>query len=95
MRVSQEKLGADDLFKMLKDEDCIVFAHIGGRYADIKMSHDARIERSVEVHSDWGTFEWLVQDAFERALRAVLTRRKAIDFRTSSHSDCSSTMNGS
>ena len=37
----------DDLFRALKDEDCVVFAHIGGRYADIKMSHDARIERSV------------------------------------------------
>ncbi len=46
-----------------------MFAHIGGRYADIKMAHDARIERSVEVHSDWGTFEWLVHDAFEQGYR--------------------------
>lgn len=60
---------ANDLFKALKDEDCTVFAHIGGRYADIKMSHDDRIERSVEVHSAWGTFEWLVQDAFEQGYR--------------------------
>lgn len=60
---------ADDLFRALKDEDCVVFAHIGGRYADIKMSHDARIERSVEVHSDWGTFEWLVEDALEQGYR--------------------------
>ena len=45
--VATDANSADDLFKMLKDEDCIVFAHIGGRYADIKMSHDARIERSV------------------------------------------------
>ena len=28
-----------------------------------------RIERSVEVHSDWGTFEWLVQDALEQGYR--------------------------
>ena len=60
---------ANDLFAALKDEDCTVFAHIGGRYADIKMSHDDRIERSVEVHSAWGTFEWLVQDAFEQGYR--------------------------
>ena len=60
---------ADDLFHALKDEDCVVFAHIGGRYADVKMSHDARIERGVEVHSDWGTFEWLVEDALERGYR--------------------------
>ena len=46
-----------------------MFAHIGGRYADIKMAHDARIERAVEVHSDWGTFEWLVQDALEQGYR--------------------------
>lgn len=60
---------ATDLFKALKDEDCVVFAHIGGRYADIKMAHDLRIERSVEVHSDWGTFEWLVHDAMEQGYR--------------------------
>ena len=46
-----------------------MFAHIGGRYADIKMAHDARIERSVEVHSDWGTFEWLLRDALEQGYR--------------------------
>lgn len=60
---------ADELFKALKHEDCVVFAHIGGRYADIKMAHDARLERSIEVHSDWGTFEWLIQDAFEQGYR--------------------------
>jgi hypothetical protein len=60
---------AKSLFQALKDEDCVVFAHIGGRYADIKVAHDARIERSVEVHSDWGTFEWLIQDALEQGYR--------------------------
>ena len=60
---------AETLFQALKGEDCVVFAHIGGRYADIKMAHDARIERSVEVHSDWGTFEWLIQDALEQGYR--------------------------
>jgi hypothetical protein len=60
---------AADLFKELKGEDCTVFAHIGGRYADIKIAHDDRLERSVEVHSAWGTFEWLIQDAFEQGYR--------------------------
>ena len=60
---------ASDLFEALRGEDCVVFAHIGGRYADIKMSHDARIERAIEVHSDWGTFEWLLEDAFEQGYR--------------------------
>jgi hypothetical protein len=60
---------AEQLFEALKGKDCVVFAHIGGRYADIKMAHDARIERSVEVHSDWGTFEWLFRDALEQGYR--------------------------
>src|SRR3954469_2814549 len=60
---------AEQLFTALKDKDCLVFAHIGGRYADIRMTHDARIERSVEVHSDWGTFEWLLHDALDQGYR--------------------------
>ena len=60
---------ANDLFDVLKDEDCVVFAHIGGRYADIKIAHDQRIERAVEVHSAWGTFEWLIEDALEQGYR--------------------------
>jgi hypothetical protein len=46
-----------------------VIAHVGGRYADIKMAHDGRLERAVEVHSTWGTFEWLLHDAFEKGFR--------------------------
>jgi Protein of unknown function (DUF3604) len=67
--VASDANSAGDLFVALKDEDCVVFAHIGGRYADIKMAHDARLERAVEVHSDWGTFEWLLADAFEQGYR--------------------------
>jgi len=67
--VETDANSAADLFNVLKHEDCVVFAHIGGRYADIKMAHDARLERAVEVHSDWGTFEWLIQDAFEQDYR--------------------------
>ena len=57
-----EALGADG-------EDAVVIAHVGGRYADIKMAHNGRFERSVEVHSAWGTFEWLLDDAFEAGYR--------------------------
>ena len=60
---------ASDLFHALEGEDCVVFAHIGGRYADIAISHDVRLERAVEVHSDWGTFEWLLEDAFRQGYR--------------------------
>ncbi len=60
---------AGELFNDLEGEDCVVFAHIGGRYADIKMAHDDKLERAVEVHSAWGTFEWLIHDAFEQGYR--------------------------
>jgi Protein of unknown function (DUF3604) len=61
---------ADKLFDALAGEDCRVIAHVGGRYADVKYAHDGRIERTVEVHSSWGTFEWLLHDAFEMGYRA-------------------------
>ncbi len=67
--VETDANSAEELFRGLKCRDCVVFAHIGGRYADIKMAHDVRLERAVEVHSDWGTFEWLVEDALEQGYR--------------------------
>lgn len=56
-----------DLFAALhRDrENALAFAHVGGRHADLHAGHDGEIERSVEVHSAWGTFEWLLFDAFE------------------------------
>ncbi len=60
---------AEELFAALRQEDCFVIAHVGGRYADIRRAHDGRLERSVEVHSAWGTFEWLLHDAFELGYR--------------------------
>ena len=52
------------LFEALQDEDCVVFAHVGGRYADIGYAHDPRLETAMEIHSAWGTFEWLLTDGF-------------------------------
>jgi hypothetical protein len=60
---------AADLFGALEGEDAVVIAHVGGRYADIRVAHDGRLERTVEVHSTWGTFEWLLHDAFEQGFR--------------------------
>jgi hypothetical protein len=56
---------ARELFAKLAGRDCVVAAHVGGRYADIAFAHDGRLESAVEVHSAWGTFEWIVKDAFE------------------------------
>ncbi|QJF52609.1 DUF3604 domain-containing protein [Roseobacter ponti] len=63
---------AGELFEAFAREeewDVICFAHCGGRYADITLAHDGRFEKSVEVHSAWGTFEWIVQDAFKSGYR--------------------------
>ncbi len=60
---------AEELFRALEDEDAVVIAHVGGRYADITRAHDGRLERAVEVHSTWGTFEWMLHDAFAQGFR--------------------------
>ena len=53
-----------ELFTALADENCVVYAHVGGRYANPSYAHDAGIETAMEIHSDWGTFEWLLTDGF-------------------------------
>ena len=63
---------ANDLFKSFVENqelDVICFAHCGGRYSDINLAHDGRFEKSIEIHSAWGTFEWILQDAFENGYR--------------------------
>ena len=60
---------AHDLFRALEGEDAVVIAHVGGRYADIAFAHDGKLERAVEIHSSWGTFEWLLHDAFAQGFR--------------------------
>ena len=55
---------AAKLFETLQGEDCVVYAHVGGRYADITQAHDPKLETAMEIHSAWGTFEWLLTDGF-------------------------------
>ena len=59
----------EDLFERLQGVDAVLYAHIGGRPADITRAEDARLRTAVEVHSDWGTFEWVAQDAFAQGYR--------------------------
>ena len=60
---------AHALFGKLAHRDCVVMAHVGGRYADIRLAHDPVLETAVEVHSAWGTFEWMLHDAFDAGYR--------------------------
>ena len=57
------------MFAKLDGENAVVIAHVGGRYADLRVGHDGRFERAVEIHSCWGTFEWLLHDAFDLGYR--------------------------
>ncbi|MEM6480778.1 MAG: DUF3604 domain-containing protein [Pseudomonadota bacterium] len=58
-----------DLFDALEGENCVLFAHVGGRPADISYAEDPTLRTAVEVHSDWGTFEWIISDAFDLGYR--------------------------
>lgn len=60
---------ADALFDALRGQDVVIYAHVGGRWADLRRAHDEDLERAVEVHSDWGTFEWLLEDALALGFR--------------------------
>ncbi|MEM7058543.1 MAG: DUF3604 domain-containing protein [Pseudomonadota bacterium] len=53
----------DALFDALKDEDAVVWSHVGGRPADVSYAHDPALKTAVEVHSNWGTFEWILTDS--------------------------------
>jgi hypothetical protein len=52
------------LFEELQGrDDVMLIPHIGGRYADIVGFHDPKLEHVIEIYSDWGRFEWLLEDA--------------------------------
>jgi hypothetical protein len=62
---ANDALDVKALHAMLRREgDVLSQPHVGGRYANLFYAHDKALERTVEVHSDWGTFDWLLEDAF-------------------------------
>jgi hypothetical protein len=50
-------------------DDVMLIPHVGGRYADIVNFHDPTLERLVEIYSDWGRFEWMLEDALRQGYR--------------------------
>jgi hypothetical protein len=50
-------------------DDVMLIPHIGGRYADIVGFHDPTLEPLVEIYSDWGRFEWLLEDALRHGYK--------------------------
>ncbi len=63
----------EELFDLLEGTrpDPMLIAHVGGRYADLTR-HREGLERAVEVHSAWGTFEWMLEDAFGSGYRVAI-----------------------
>jgi hypothetical protein len=62
--IESDALTLHELFEALADEDCVVYSHVGGRPANIAYAHDPKIKTALEIHSAWGTFEWLLTDSF-------------------------------
>ena len=62
------------LYQKLRAEptDAVMYAHVGGRYANIFYDHDPSLQAAVEVHSAWGTFEWILTDGFPLRRRVGL-----------------------
>ncbi len=52
--------------------DVMLVPHIGGRRAELAW-HDPHLERLIEIHSCWGTFEWFRDEAMRRGLRVGFT----------------------
>ncbi|PYM21281.1 MAG: DUF3604 domain-containing protein [Candidatus Rokuibacteriota bacterium] len=50
-------------------DDVLLIPHVGGRYADVVSFHDPALEPVVEIYSDWGRFEWLLEDALRHGYR--------------------------
>lgn len=58
-----------DLYRALEGKDSVMYAHVGGRYANIFYDHNALLETAVEMHSAWGSFEWILTDGFQLGRR--------------------------
>jgi hypothetical protein len=58
-----------DLFNKLDHANTFLISHVGGRYADLNQHNSDTQPDAVEIHSDWGTFEWILQDAFAKGMR--------------------------
>ena len=63
----------EQLFDRLENcgREVMMFAHVGGRFADLER-HREGLETAVEVHSAWGTFEWMLANAFRGGYRMAI-----------------------
>ncbi|MEX2534574.1 MAG: DUF3604 domain-containing protein [Trueperaceae bacterium] len=64
----EEHAPLPELYRALRPHKAMTIAHIGGRPASLK-TNDSEVERLWEIHSAWGTFEWVYQEAFARDIK--------------------------
>ncbi len=67
----EETAPLTELYRVLRNHNAITIAHVGGRPAALTES-DPEVEPLVEIHSAWGTFEWVYQEAFKRGFKIGL-----------------------
>lgn len=70
--IDTDCLHVTDLYAALKGKDALLVPHVGGRYANLAW-HDPDLEAVVEVYSEWGEFEWFLEEAIERGYRVGFT----------------------
>ena len=64
----EENAPLPELYRALRPHEAITIAHVGGRPAALTVS-DADVEPVMEIHSAWGTFEWVYEEAFARGFK--------------------------
>ncbi len=62
----------ENLYANLSGREALVWAHVGGRFADTERDSGQDMFAGVEIHSAWGTFEWLLLEALERGDRVAV-----------------------
>ena len=53
------------LYEELRGKKVMVVPHVGGRYADLRY-YGPDLEPLVEIYSEWGEFQWFLNEALER-----------------------------
>ncbi len=68
--IGSDRHTSAELLETLAEKKAFVFAHVGGRYADLVQDAGNPIVPAIEIHSAWGSFEWLLHDAFAVGFKA-------------------------
>ena len=70
--IDTDCLHVTDLYEALQGKDALLIPHVGGRYANLEW-HDPDLEPVIEVYSEWGEFEWFLNEAMERGYQVGFT----------------------